>query len=360
MKIILVAVPDEKLLRDISSIQLRNHNIVVLNNADYIKHYLEEYMPEYVILSDKFKNCEEIAEYIRSNSCSELLFVGPQENKSPLYMDLHLSEIKNSSDIKKILYTIDNLNPDEDSEVKRNYRLIGQQVISFCSIQGGVGKTSIAFNFAWYVKRIIEGKVLIVDLNFCEGPSDLTINLGLNLSPNLSVFIEKIMDGKHYLDNSVINLENDNKIDILQPPLSIYQSDKFNIDMLDSLIYSARSKYDIIIADVPFRYDNISLEMLNLSTASIIVLSPDVKLMPRVSNFKKFLPDGQKKGVIFNKIGNGNKSYINEFKDIIGIPVYGRISFIPEEIKGVILDGKNSFNILNLQSQMSDLADFIF
>ncbi len=359
MKIILLAAPPKEMLMDISSIQLKNHNVVILNNIEFIKHYLEEYMPEYIILSAEFKNSGEIADYIHSNSRSELLFMGPEE-KSFISRDVYLGEMKNSDDLKKALYTIDNLESSTDGIAESNYKLIGQKVISFCSIQGGVGKTSIAFNFAWHIKKIIEGRVLILDLNFCEGPSDLNINLDLKPSPNLSMFIEKVVDGKNYFEGSVINLCDDNKIDILQPPLSIYQSDKFNIDMLESVVYSARSKYDVIIADVPFRYDNISLEMLNLSTTSIMVLSPDVKLMPRVINFKKFLPEEQKKGIIFNKVGSSSKSYINEFKDVIGMPVYSRISFIPEESRGFILNGRNYFNILDLQSEMSNILKFIF
>jgi MinD-like ATPase involved in chromosome partitioning or flagellar assembly len=360
MKIILFITPDKKISKDVSSINLENHNLVVLNNINFFKHYLEEYMPEYIILSSELKNYREIAEYVCDNTRSELLTVGPEESRGNLFREIYLGGIRSTNDIERVLRAVDNLNSVVDEETGKNYKLIGQQVISFCSIQGGVGKTSIVFNFAWYARKIIEGKILIVDLNFCEGPSDLAINLDLNASPNLSVFIEKITDGRDCFDSSVVSLDGDNKIDILQPPLSIYQSDKFNIDMLDSIVYSARNKYGLIIADIPFRYDNISLEMLNLSTASIMVLSPDIKLVPRINNFKKFLPERQKKGIIFNKVSAGDKSYMDEFNNITGIPVYDRISLIPEESREAILNGRESFNILNLQSEMSNLVKSIF
>src|SRR3989304_7486387 len=307
MEIILIITENKELTKNIPRIKLQNHDILVLNNTS-----------------------------------SELIITDSKEKKGLLSGNIFTGSIEKIDDLKRILEIVDNLNPKLDSKDKDSYRFIPQQVISFYSVQGGVGKTSIVFNFAWYIKDIVRGKILIIDLNFCEGPSDLAINLDLNLSPNLSVFIEKITQGKDCFDKSIISLAGNDKIDILQPPLSIYQSDKFNIDMLDSIIYSARNEYDIIIADVPFRYDNVSLEMLNLSTASVLVLSPDIQLAPRVSNFLKFLPVSQRKGIIFNKVSRNERTYIDECRSVSGISVYDRISFIPEERRRVITSGRNS------------------
>ncbi|MDD3628165.1 MAG: ParA family protein [Actinomycetota bacterium] len=360
MKIILVVTVDRELIKAISAIKLQNYNTVILNNISFITHYLEEYIPDYIILSGEFERCKEVMDYLENNSACELFIMGQGDKKNNFSGNIYLDEVKNARGLERVLRIIDNMEKGEDISIKNKYKIIPQQVISFYSIQGGVGKTSIAFNFAWYIKDIIEGKILIIDLNFCEGPSDLTINLNLDLSPNLSVFIENITDSENCFNNSIINLDGIDKINILQPPISIYQSDRFNIDMLDSVIYSARNKYNIILADIPFRYDNISLEMLNLSTTSILVLSPDIKLFPRIGNFKKFLPEDQKKGIVFNKISIRNKAYIDECKNIYGIPVYDRISGIPEESMKKITNGVTSFDILNLQAEMPDLVNSIF
>ena len=56
MEIILVIIKDKELIKNIPGIKLQNHNILVLSNINYIKHYIEEYMPKYVILSAKIKN----------------------------------------------------------------------------------------------------------------------------------------------------------------------------------------------------------------------------------------------------------------------------------------------------------------
>ncbi len=359
MKLILIVTKNNEIINNISRIKLKNFNLMVLADVKYIKHYLEEYLPEYIIISAKFENYKDIVEYIGCQSKSKLIITDSDNEKSDISQNIYLRGIKNLKDLEKILNIIDDLRSGLKRKKTDDYRFISQQVISFYSIQGGVGKTSIVFNIAWYLKDIIKGKILIIDLNFCEGPSDLNINLGLDPTPNLSMFIERIVQGVECFDKSVVSLDID-KIDVLQPPLSIYQSDKFNIDMLESIIYHARNKYDIILADIPFRYDNISLEMLNLSTTSILVLSPNIRLVPRVYDFKKFLPHYQKKGIIFNKISLDERQYIDEYKSIFGIPVYEQILFIPFGGRKMIESKRGSFNILDLQPSMEGLEKIFF
>ncbi len=359
MDSILIETKNSKIIKNIYKIKLQNYNLIALDNMRYINHYLEEYLPKFLILSAKFENYKDIIKKVKLKSKAELLITDSDNEKSAFYQNICLGEIENIIDLERILLVIDDLKWKPKISKKDDLRFISQQIISFYSIQGGVGKTSVLFNLAWYLKDIVKGKILIIDLNFCEGPSDLNVNLGLDNTPNLSIFIEKIFEGVDSFDKSIINLGID-KVDILQPPLSIYQSDKFNIDMLESIIYHARNRYDIILADVPFRYDNISLEMLNLSTASILVLSANMRLTRRIYDFQKFLPRWQKKGIIFNKISSGEERYIDRYKRMLNIPVYEKIFFIPAGDRKMIECEGSHFNILDLQPAMYGLEKFIF
>jgi MinD-like ATPase involved in chromosome partitioning or flagellar assembly len=356
---ILIVTKNSTILKNISKIKLQNYNLIALGDVRYINHYLEEYIPKFLILSAKCENYKDIIENVKLKSKVELLITESDNERGSFYHNIYLGEIKKLKDLERILLIIDNLKWKPKISEKENLRFISQQIISFYSIQGGVGKTSILFNLAWYLKDIIKGKILIIDLNFCEGPSDLSVNLGLDNTPNLSIFIEKIFQGVDSFDRSIISLAFD-KIDILQPPLSIYQSDKLNIDMLESVIYHARNRYSIILADIPFRYDNISLEMLNLSTASILVSSNNMRLAQRIYDFQKFLPRCQKKGIIFNKISSGEEQYIDRYKRMLGIPVYEKILFIPADDRKMIECGGSHFNILDLQMAMYGMEKFIF
>ena len=220
-----------------------------------------------------------------------------------------------------------------------------------------MGKTSLAFNTAWKLKQKNIGKILILDLNFCEGPSDIPIGLNISGYRTIGNYINNILSGDEDIKKSTIELSG---IDILCPPLSLYQSDKFNVDMLDGLIYSARNEYDVVIVDLPFRYDNVSLEMINLSTTSVLVLSPDIKVMPRILEFKKFLPENQKKIAVLNKVEDVGDVWIEDFENITEIPVCTRFPFIPNREKCFIKNNKAFINIIDMQNGIDNLIDNIF
>ena len=360
LKIIIIVEKNNKITDNIAKINIKNYDLVCLKDESYIYHYIEEYMPSYVILPSDAKDFENLVEYINNRGNCELIVTGGHRNSKALkkFKNIYVGKLKDVKDLDKILGIIDKMEVEKSSSQKDRYKFVNQQVISFYSVQGGVGKTSIAFNLAWSLKRITGIKVLIIDLNFCEGPSDLSINLNLSLSPNLSLFVENISEGSDALARSVVSLNGFN-IDVLQPPLSIYQSDRFSVDMLNNLLYLARNVYNFIIADIPFRYDNTILEMLNLSTSSILVLSPDIGSTMRVNDFQKFLPSDQKKGAIFNKIRNSETKKLKEFKTMLNIPVYENIPFLLEEKRKFIKNGSKFLNFLDLQSNILKLERFI-
>jgi cellulose biosynthesis protein BcsQ len=357
MGIILYIGKNKDTTDSIAEITLKNHEVAILNHNYYYKHYIEEYMPDYIILSADTDNYSEISSYIAEKNSIKLIVT----EKDRLDIDqsgnaLQISEPTSSGQIKEILNIIDKIDQAEPDN-NRKCKYAKQEVLSFYSIQGGVGKTSIAFNTAWYLSKRDIGRILLIDLNFCEGPSDISIRLKVDRLTNMSTYIKNTLKGTGNIQDSITNLNN---IDIMIPPLSLHQSDGFNLDMLNNLIYSARNDYDVIIADIPFRYDNVSLEMLNLSTSSVIVLSPDISLAPRVVDFQKFLPEKQKKAAILNKVEEGDIQIKKDYESIIGIPVCGQFDFVPKNNRKLLKDGKSVIGLPDMQAGIRELADYLF
>jgi len=357
MGIILYIGKNKDITDNIAEMTLKNHEVAILNCNYYYKHHIEEYMPDYIILSADIDNYSEISKYIAGKQSIKLIVT----DKNRLDIDqsgnvLQISETTSSGQINDILNVIDKIDqvkPDNNGKCK----YAKQEVLSFYSIQGGVGKTSIAFNTAWYLSKRNIGRILLIDLNFCEGPSDISIRLKVDRLANMSSYIKNTLKGAGNIQDSITNLNN---IDIMIPPLSLHQSDGFNLDMLTNLIYSARSDYDVIIADIPFRYDNVSLEMLNLSTSSVVVLSPDISLAPRVIDFQKFLPGKQKKAAILNKVEEGDMQIKKDYESIIGIPVCGQFDFVPKNNRKLLKDGKSVIGLPDMQVGIRELADYLF
>ena len=357
MGIILYIGKNKEITDSIAEITLNNHEVAILSCNYYYQHYIEEYMPDYIILSADTDNYAEISKYIAEKSTVQLIVT----DKDRIDIDQSSKAIQicgptSSGQVKDIINIIEKIDKIEPGK-NREYKYAKQEVLSFYSIQGGVGKTSIAFNTAWYLSKRNIGRILLIDLNFCEGPSDISIRLKVDRLTNMSTYIKNTLKGIDSIQDSITNLNN---IDIMIPPLSLHQSDGFNLDMLNNLIYSARNDYDVIIADIPFRYDNVSLEMLNLSTSSVIVLSPDISLAPRVVDFQKFLPEKQKKAAILNKVEKGDTQIKKDYESITGIPVCGQFDFVPKDRRKLLKDGRSEIELPDMQAGIWELADYIF
>ncbi len=356
MGIILYIGNDKNITRNIQKAASGRNRIAVLDAKCNYKHYIEEYMPDYILLSESMDGFREISQYITDETSANLIITANKKSRQILSGIPAVSCPDTVEQFKRIVGAINNIDPETEAE-SSNYRFLRQEVISFYSIQGGVGRTTLAVNTAWQLRKKKIGKILILDLNFCEGTSDIPVWLDINGHKTLGDYINDVIGGDGDIGKSIVEL---NGIDIMCAPHSLYQSDRFNIDMLDGLIYSARNEYDVIIADIPFRYDNISLEMINLSTTSVLVLSPEIKLLPRILEFKKFLPENQKKIAVLNKSDNDGKEAISDFEKITGIPVCISLPYIPSGRKSLIKNNNKITGIIDLGAGVNNLLGNIF
>jgi hypothetical protein len=100
--------------------------------------------------------------------------------------------------------------------------------------------------------------------------------------------------------------------------------------------------------------------MLNLSTSSVIVLSPDISLAPRVVDFQKFLPGKQKKAAILNKVEDVDIQIKKDYENIIGIPFCGQFDFVPKDKRKLLKDGRSVIGLPDMQVGIRELVDYLF
>ena len=230
-----------------------------------------------------------------------------------------------------------------------------QQIISFYSLQGGCGRTTTALNLAWFLQGEPKAKVLFMDLNFSVGQSDIAMKMNFPASPNLFSFIEKIENPFLAYKESILTFR-DFRTHFIQPPLTLLQSDKFNVDMLNELIYLARNDYDFIIADLPARYDNICMEMLNISTIICFVSTMDSIQAARIANFLEIFKPLQKCGLIINDHIYNDGTVPSRMENIAGIPLYAVLKKQqPKNSRNLALGGFTT-PFPDLQRDMVDLA----
>ena len=152
-------------------------------------------------------------------------------------------------------------------------KLVNQQIISVASLKGGTGKTTISYNLAYSLKKVFDAKVILLDLNLSEVPSDLSSYLKINQIPNLNYYIENYKDGEDAIKKSIIPVNN-SEIDILLPPLSLSQGNKLNADLLNKLILQMKIFYNFIIIDLPNIFNDLAYEAAQLSDSLLILSIP--------------------------------------------------------------------------------------
>ncbi len=375
MQIILFLNKDAKVRAAVNSIQLKHHRVVALENEKFFKHYLEEYMPGYIIVSSEMHNIEEIIEFTRLFKNTRLIITCNDKSEiRPDYLSLInrygtlvLDKIGTLPKYKKILKTIDGISQPgkhggiselKSLKIDQEIRFINQQVVSVFSSQGGIGRTAIAANIACFFGKTGKIKVLLFDMNFAEGPSDLSLKMRLPQYPNLDIFIEEIHESYRALNESVMKVKELN-IDVLLPPVTLYRSDKFDTELLNSLIFTARSTYNYIIVDLPNRFDSIFMEMLNLSTIVLFLTGPELQQVLKPQNYIKFLPPEQKRGLVINNINKADSLDLKNMSFIVDIPVYGVIPLIKKNEMTFLRIGRESTEIVDMQPYIIDLINRI-
>lgn len=147
-------------------------------------------------------------------------------------------------------------------------------VVSFVSIKGGTGKTSIVICLAHYM-ALTGKRVLLID-------SDLNNSLSLHYLDETGMEKTKKLNIKAALDNETNNLC-DFAVHTITPGIDIIASTPYLADLrtlsekrLKRMIHTIYGKYDILLIDCPPTYDNIVLNAVHAADYTITPVLQDL------------------------------------------------------------------------------------
>jgi pilus assembly protein CpaE len=147
------------------------------------------------------------------------------------------------------------------------------QIISLFSPKGGVGKSILAVNLASEIKKLKEGKVLVIDLNLEFG--DISLLLNMNASTTIvnvaqtgiqSIDIE-------YLKSNIIHAHNG--VDILAAPLKPEYAEIVTPGVIQRVLELAREEWDFIIIDTVSSFKSEVLAALDMSDLILLIFGGD-------------------------------------------------------------------------------------
>ncbi|AEE97558.1 AAA family ATPase [Mahella australiensis] len=149
-------------------------------------------------------------------------------------------------------------------KTKRVYK---QTIISIWSVKGGVGRTTLAKTLAETLPTDLN--ILILDLNFQDGGSDLSYMLHLPVLPHMGMYLKNRT--KEAFEANLVEFRNN--IYIMQTPPRLNLAEGITPGDIKQMIDYARTMFDFIIIDLPNKEDELVQAALQASNKVLMLTS---------------------------------------------------------------------------------------
>lgn len=214
----------------------------------------------------------------------------------------------------------------QKQEEKKNAK-----IVTFYSSKGGVGKTLLSLNSGISLSNKYKKKTLLIDMDLQYG--DISIMLNKHTGMNI---VDLIDQGKWDTYESIepYLYKHNNNLDVLLAPKNPDSSEYIGKEIVEKIINSLRTYYDVIIIDTGVNFSDLTLYILDISDVILfvsymeIVSLKNTKIGLGIMNTINY--DDQKVKLVINgltnKYGINKKDLQEAFKDSI-------FSMIPEDLK---------------------------
>jgi cellulose biosynthesis protein BcsQ len=213
-------------------------------------------------------------------------------------------------------------------------------IIPVISFKGGVGKSTIALNFAAELSKYY--KILLVDT---DPQNSLAFFLCKDFSKGLSEILFENLDPERAIHKEVNNELN---LDFIPAGTfclknQTFYEDNFNMESVKKFLNNETIKnYDFIIFDTPPRISQHIETLIEVGNYSLMVLTPDPATFSSFIIFEKFFEDKEYIGKILAIINKTEPSKVEEdFARIIKYKLGEKfLGFTPKDDNVVESQGK--------------------
>ncbi len=189
-------------------------------------------------------------------------------------------------------------------------------IISFVSVKGGVGKTTLALETASTLSNEFNKRVLLVDANF-SAP-----NVGLYLDLTNDLTLHHVLQGEG-LQYAIYEAHG---FDVLPASLDFY--DEVDVFKLKKVLFKVKERYDFIVIDSSPNYEELK-PVIAASEKVFLVSGPDevnFRTTLKAANLAKESKTPVE-GILLNRLRKGkydlNLKYV---EDESNVPVVAKVS----------------------------------
>ena len=216
------------------------------------------------------------------------------------------------------------------------------KILSFFSLKGGGGSTTLATNLAILIHRTTRSKTLLVDLDLELGESAMV--LGVQPRFNFVDFAENFRRMDASLLASYIE-HHPSGVHLLSAPLQPEKAESVTADQIRRILTFLRQHYEYIIVDTPRSFAPPTLAIFELADLVFIVGTAD---LPSLRNIQRGIPMLRRmltKGedqvrLIINRYDPSDAISVADVERSLGLKVYWKVSNDYEAVMGSVNTGR--------------------
>ena len=209
-------------------------------------------------------------------------------------------------------------------------------VISVCGPKGGVGKSTIAVNLACLLRKETQKKVVLLDLV----PQFGCIPIMLDIEPETT--LDDIVAEGDYKNSNAIEKYLTFHISGIKVLAGPQNMSDITADLISTLLDNLKTAYDYIIIDTEGSFDEITNQVLDLSSLVLLAMDISIPTIRNVSialdNLKALYYTKDKVKLIINQVNSSKDLSPAEISKHLDWPV---TAVIPEN-KELIVNSINS------------------
>jgi pilus assembly protein CpaE len=194
------------------------------------------------------------------------------------------------------------------------------QVVTFFSPKGGVGRTTLAVNFAVAAKAELGKKVALVDGGLQFGDVGVLLNLNPKNQSIADVAREMATGDLETLESTLV--DHSTGVRVLMAPPSPEMAELVGPDHVSKIVAALRQTHDLVVVDCSPLLQDVTLAFLDQSDIVLTVLTLEIT---NIKNIRQFLalveqlgyPDG-KVQLLLNRADSGYGIRLHDVESSIG------------------------------------------
>ena len=186
--------------------------------------------------------------------------------------------------------------PTNGTKAEPQRRGLGQ-VVTFFAPKGGVGRTTLAVNFAVAARTELNKRVALVDGGLQFGDVGVLLNLNPK-NPSIADVVREMTGGDLEMLDSML-VEHSSGVRVLMAPPSPEMAELVTADHLSRIVSALRQSHDLVVIDSTALLQDATLAFFDQSDVILTVLTLEIT---NIKNIRQFLALADQLGYADDKV----------------------------------------------------------